>query len=74
MVPAEIQFNYLAASGTIFDNVQDLPGLQLPASPAAQLSWQWDYITQALCADYIQGQAAPNAAGQWRLHNEGGEL
>jgi hypothetical protein len=54
----QVQFNYQAASGTTFYNVQDLPGLQAPASLASQLSAQWGYISDALCNDYIQGQAA----------------
>jgi hypothetical protein len=53
----QLQFNYQAPSGATFDNVQDLPGLQAPATLASQLSAQWGYITNALCNGYIQGQA-----------------
>ena len=34
----QVHFNYRSANGTTFYNVQDLPGLQAPASLASQLS------------------------------------
>jgi hypothetical protein len=54
----QLEFNYRAADGTTFNNVQDLPGLQVPASLASQLSADWDDIRSTLCTDYIEGQAA----------------
>lgn len=45
----QLQFNYRAANGTTLYNVEDLPGLQAPASLGSQLSADWDDIRSTLC-------------------------
>ena len=57
-VPARSSSITLPPAGPPSTTSRTCPGSSCRPASAAQLSSQWDYITQALCADYIEGQAA----------------